>query len=473
MKGNKAMRLYNTLTGEEKEFAPADGKTVKMYVCGVTPYSSTHVGHALSYVVFDTLRRYLEYQGYQVRHIQNFTDVDDKIIQRAQEAGISEDELTERYIDDYFRTMDALNIQRAEAYPRATQEIGPILDTIGNLVDKGYAYPAGGDVYFRVNRKEDYGKLSHRSLEGMIAGARVQVDEDKEHPMDFVLWKGAKPGEPSWDSPWGPGRPGWHIECTAMSLRYLDYPLDIHGGGQDLIFPHHENEIAQSEAHTGIQPFAHHWVHNGLLQLGEDKMSKSLGNLVSVEEALATYSADALRTYFLSSHYRSPLQYSDEGSAAMERSMDRFRHALRPATEDEAAIEATNQGQEPLDSDPYLERFMGAMDDDLNTPQAIAALFDLARDINRERGAGRSVKAAQSRLREMGGILGLTFEEPAARNDELAAKPFIDLLVSTRTELRQARQFELADRIRDQLASQGVMLEDSAQGTTWRYQRSA
>ena len=457
------MRLYNTLTGEAKEFAPADGKTVKMYVCGVTPYSSTHVGHALSYVVFDTLRRYLEHLGYQVKHVQNFTDVDDKIIQRAQEAGVSEDELTEQFIADFFRTMDALNISRADLYPRATQEIGPILDTIGDLVDKGFAYPAGGDVYFRVNRKDDYGKLSHRTLEGMIAGARVQVDEDKEHPMDFVLWKGAKPGEPSWDSPWGPGRPGWHIECTAMSLRYLDYPLDIHGGGQDLIFPHHENEIAQSEAHTGVRPFAHHWVHNGLLQLGDDKMSKSLGNLVSVEEALERYSPDALRAYFLSSHYRSPLQYSDEGSAAMERSMERFRHALRPDTWDGGAA--------TLDSGPYRQRFMAAMDDDLNTPQAIAALFDLAREINRERDAGRSVAAAQSTLRELGGILGLTFAERVAGSDELAAKPFIDLLVNTRAELRQARQFALADRIRDELAAQGVVLEDTAQGTLWKYQR--
>ena len=460
------MRLYNTLTGEEKEFAPADGNTVKMYVCGVTPYSSTHVGHALSYVVFDTLRRYLQHLGYQVKHIQNFTDVDDKIIQRAQEAGITEERLTEQYIDDFFRTMDALNILRAEVYPRATQEIGPILDTIQNLVDKGYAYAAAGDVYFRVNRKEDYGKLSHRTLDGMIAGARIQVDEDKEHPMDFVLWKGAKPGEPAWESPWGPGRPGWHIECTAMSLRYLDYPLDIHGGGQDLIFPHHENEIAQSEAHTGITPFAHHWVHNGLLQLGDDKMSKSLGNLVSVEEALERYSADALRVYFLSSHYRSPLQYSDEGSAAMERSMDRFRHALRPSEGAEAAGEA-------LDASSFRDRFMAAMEDDLNTPQAVAALFDLAREINREREAGRSVSDAQDILRQLGGILGLTFEGRSMDDDELAAKPFIDLLISTRAELRQARQFALADRIRDELAAQGVFLEDSAQGTIWRYQGGA
>ncbi|MCD5403348.1 MAG: class I tRNA ligase family protein, partial [Dehalococcoidia bacterium] len=238
------MKLYNTLSHEAQEFAPADGKTVKMYVCGVTPYSSTHVGHALSYVAFDTLRRYLEFLGFDVLHVQNFTDVDDKIINRAKEQGIEPDELAEEFIDDFYRTMDALNIQRAHVYPRATQEIGPIIETIQTLVDNGSAYPAGGDVFFRVTKKDDYGKLSHRTLDGMQAGARIEIDENKEHPMDFVLWKGARPGEPSWESPWGPGRPGWHIECTAMSMTYLGATLDIHGGGQDLIFPHHENEIA-------------------------------------------------------------------------------------------------------------------------------------------------------------------------------------------------------------------------------------
>ena len=464
------MRLYNTLTGQERDFVPADGKTVKMYVCGVTPYSATHVGHALSYVIFDTLRRYLEHLGYQVKHVQNFTDVDDKIIQRAQEAGISEEELSERYIADFFRTMDALNIRRADTYPRATREIPGIIAAIQDLVDKDFAYPAGGDVYFRVNRRPDYGKLSHRTLEGMIAGARVQVDEDKEHPMDFALWKGAKAGEPAWESPWGPGRPGWHIECTAMSLRYLDYPLDIHGGGQDLIFPHHENEIAQSEAYTGIEPFANYWVHNGLLRLGEDKMSKSLGNLVSVEEALEHYSADALRAYFLSSHYRSPLQYSDEGSAAMERSFDRFHHALRPDRDGDAGATGDNSGV-ALSPAPFQERFTAAMDDDLNTPQAIAALFDLAREINRARDAGQPVAAAQDALRQLGGILGLTFEGRPAGREELAAQPFIELLVNTRAELRQARQYALADQIRDNLAAQGVVLEDTPNGTLWQYQR--
>ena len=454
------MKLYNTLSGRVEEFVPADGNQVKMYVCGVTPYSSTHVGHALSYVVFDTLRRYLEHKGYAVRHVQNFTDVDDKIIQRAQEAGVSEVELVEEFIGDYFDSMDALNIQRASEYPRATREIPRIIDAIAGLIDRGHAYPAAGDVYFRVTSKDDYGKLSHRSLDNMIAGARIQVDENKEHPMDFVLWKGAKPGEPSWESPWGPGRPGWHIECTAMSLEYLGEQLDIHGGGQDLVFPHHENEIAQSECYTGAKPFSRYWMHNGLLQLGSDKMSKSLGNLVSVVEALERYSPDAMRLYFLSSHYRSPLAYSDEGAAAVERSLDRVRHALTPG----------NGSGPPVDASPHRARFAAAMDDDLNTPQAIAALFDLARDINRGRDDGQSIDDGQAALRELGGVLGLTFAERAGSDADLAATPFIDLLVSVRSELRAARQFALADQIRDGLAEQGVALEDGPQGTQWQRQ---
>jgi cysteinyl-tRNA synthetase len=455
------MKLYNTLSGKEEKFVPTDGKKVKMYVCGVTPYSSTHVGHALSYVIFDVLRRYLEYQGYEVHHVQNFTDVDDKIIQRAQQQGISEDELAQQYIDDFFRAMDALNIKRAHSYPRATQEIPRIVDTIKGLMDWDYAYSVNGDVYFRVTKSEGYGKLSHRTLDGMVAGARIQVDEDKEHPMDFALWKGAKPGEPSWDSPWGPGRPGWHIECTTMSLDHLGDPLDIHGGGQDLIFPHHENEIAQSEAYTGRQPFARYWVHNGLLQLGEDKMSKSLGNLVSVEEALDRYRPDTLRLYFLSSHYRSPLNYSDEGAQAIERSMERFHHALRPSD---------NSG-ESMDARPFEKRLVAAMDDDLNTPQAIAALFDLAREINRAGEAGQSINEAQDTLRNLGSILGLTFQGQSTNGQGLlSALPFIDLLLSTRAELRKAKQYALADKIREGLAEQGIVLEDTSQGTLWQYQ---
>ena len=455
------MKLYNTLAGEVEEFVPSDGQSVKMYICGVTPYSSTHVGHALSYVAFDVLRRYLEHLGYKVRHVQNFTDVDDKIILKAQEEGVTPQELVDRFVEDFFRGMDALNVQRADVYPLATQEMTPIIDTIQNLVDKGYAYPGGGDVFFRVTKSKDYGKLSHRTLEGMQAGARIEVDPHKEHPMDFVLWKGAKSGEPSWESPWGPGRPGWHIECTSMAMTYLGESLDIHGGGQDLIFPHHENEIAQSEASTDAMPFSRYWVHNGLLQLGEDKMSKSLGNLVSLDAALANYSADSLRLYFLSSHYRSPLSYSEEGCAAMERSSDRLRHVL--------ARDGGGKG-ESMDTGDYQERFLSAMDEDLNTPRALAVLFDLARDMNRAGDEGQDITPAQDCLRRLGGILGLTFQETTSGgNDELAAKPFIELLLATRDELRKAKQYEMADHIRDGLDQQGVVLEDTAQGTQWQY----
>lgn len=459
------MKLYNTLTGDASEFTPADGNTVKMYVCGVTPYSSTHVGHALSYVAFDVLRRYLEYLGYEVQHVQNFTDVDDKIIQRAHEQGIDFTALAERYIDDFYRTMDSLNVQRAHSYPRATQEIGPILDTIGSLIDGGYAYPAAGDVYFRVNKSTDYGKLSRRTLEGMQAGARVEVDQSKEHPMDFVLWKGARADEPSWDSPWGPGRPGWHIECSSMSMTYLGEMLDIHGGGQDLIFPHHENEIAQSEASTGAIPFSRYWVHNGLLQLGNDKMSKSLGNLVSVEEALAQYAPDAIRLYFLSSHYRSPLSYSDQGCAAMERSLERLRHALRPDTSSEG---------EPVDPSPFQDQFLEAMNDDLNTPRALAALFDLAREINRGRDDVRPIGSAQDCLRDLGEILGLTFKGRSLHpGDHMAVGPFVELLLETRNQLRQAKQYEQADLIRKGLERRGVTVEDTAQGSVWEYRTTS
>ena len=452
------MKLYNTLTGRAEEFVPA-GDRVKMYVCGITPYAPCHIGHAMSYVVFDVLRRYLEFLGYEVDHVQNFTDIDDKIIQRAQQEGIEPKELVERYIDEFMVNMDALGVKRAGAYPRATEEMPHIVRVIESLIDKGYAYPADGDVYFRVTKTEDYGKLSRRTLEGMIAGARVEVGTGKEHPMDFTLWKSAKEGEPSWESPWGRGRPGWHIECTAMSLVYLGETLDIHGGGQDLVFPHHENETAQSEAFTGKAPFARYWVHNGLLHLGEDKMSKSLGNLVSVEETLRSHTPDSVRVYFLSSHYRSPLTYSDEILASTQRAADRFLNALKEGPE------ATNTS---LDPQPYRERFLQAMDSDLNTPQALAALFDLAREINRARESGGSVARAQEDLKELGGILGLTMSQPF-QHDIQGATPFIDLLVGTREQLRSAKQYALADQIREGLAELRVAVEDSPQGTSWKY----
>ena len=452
------IKIHDTLTNSKNELEI--NKKIRIYLCGVTVYDDSHIGHARTIIIFDTLRRFLESKKIDVELIQNFTDVDDKIIERANEEGITGDQLTDRFINDFFATMDRLNVQRADSYPRATQEIPGIRTTITTLIDKEFAYPANGDVYFRVTKSSDYGKLSHRTLDGMIAGARIQVDENKEHPMDFVLWKSAKPGEPSWESPWGPGRPGWHIECTAMALDQLGDPLDIHGGGHDLVFPHHENKIAQSEAFTGRVPFTRYWVHNGLLQFGDDKMSKSLGNLVSAEEALNSYTADALRIYFLDSHYRSPLGYSSDGAAARERSMDRLRQALKTAS----------PNADSLDSSSYKERFLLAMDDDLNTPQAIACLFDLAREINRASESGRSTEVAQNTLKDLGSILGLTFEEKTVNSVDLAAKPFIDLLVSTRQQLREAKQYDLADTIRDELTNHGITIEDKPQGSEWQYE---
>jgi cysteinyl-tRNA synthetase len=380
------------------------------------------------------------------------------MIQVAAREGISVQELAERNIQAYLDEMDALNVLRAHVQPRATEEIDKIVEMIQGLMDKGYAYAVDGDVYFRVRMDEDYGKLSHRSLESMMAGARVEVGENKEDVADFALWKSQKPGEPAWDSPWGPGRPGWHIECSAMSLKYLGDTLDIHGGGQDLIFPHHENEIAQTESFTGVAPFVRFWVHNGLMQLGADKMSKSLGNIISPKEALKKYSPDALRLFFLSSHYRSPLVYGEESIAAQERAAERLRNALK-------AEGSPGEGS-PLDPQPYKARFGEAMDDDLNTPRALATLFDLARDINRGREEGHGVRIAQDALRELAGVLGLTLREPESKSADVA--PFIELLLETRSELRAAKSYDMADKIRARLAELGVTLEDTPQGTTWK-----
>jgi cysteinyl-tRNA synthetase len=450
------MRLYSTLTRREEEFVPA-GDTVKMYVCGPNLYAPCHVGHAMSYVVFDVLRRYLEYRGYQVRHVQNFTDIEDKIIARAQAMDVTTDELARQYVERFFTDMDKLNIQRAHVYPLATHEIPGMIEMIQGLIAKGHAYPVDGDVYFRVTSDDDYGKLSGRALDDLQAGARIEVDERKEHPMDFALWKASKPGEPSWESPWGQGRPGWHIECSVMSRRYLGETLDIHGGGQDLIFPHHENELAQSESYTGVTPFVRFWVHNGLARLsdGEEKMTRSLGNLVSITDALEQHGADTLRLFILSSNYRSPLTYGDEPLAAARRGVERLRTAAHAASAD----------GDPLDGGRFRDRFIEAMENDLNTAQAMAALFDLARDINRARDEGRDIKPAQAVLLELSGVFGLTL---AAEEREIAAAPFIEALIALREELRQAKQFALADSIRSRLDGLGIALEDSREGTVWK-----
>ncbi len=450
------MKIHNTLSGKTEDFEALDGK-VNMYVCGITPYSASHIGHAMMSVIFDVVRRYLEFKGYDVRHIQNFTDIDDKMILAANSTGIDVADLAESNIADYLAEMDALNVARAHEYPRATAEIGKITEIIAKLIEKGYAYPVAGDVYFRVNQDEDYGKLSNRDLDGLIAGARVEVDERKEDAMDFALWKSQKPGEPAWDSPWGMGRPGWHIECSAMAIKYLGSSIDIHGGGRDLIFPHHENEIAQSESFTDEVPFSRFWMHNGMLRLGEDKMSKSIGNIVTVGEALSSYSPDALRLFFLSSHYRAPLLYTEANVAGQERALERLKNAVRPASA--ASVGST------IDASPAKAQFVEAMDDDFNTPRALAAMFDLAREINRGKDEGADVLGAQDTLRELSGVLGISLDETA---EPSAAGPFVQMLVNVRTELRAARQFDIADSIRDRLSELGVTIEDTPEGTEWR-----
>jgi len=478
------VKVFDTLSGQKTELKP-QGKTVNIYVCGVTVYDECHIGHAMSYVIFDAVRRYLEFRGYKVKHVQNFTDIDDKIINRANQLGISSSELSEKYINEYFKDMDALNIKRAHVYPRATEEIPKIVEVIQGLIDKGFAYESGGSVYFRVKNFPGYGKLSRQALDDMISRGSAE-EGDKEFPLDFALWKAAKPGEPFWPSPWGQGRPGWHIECSAMALKYLGKTLDIHGGGQDLIFPHHENEITQSESFTGVAPFVRHWLHNGLLQLGENKMSKSLGNLITVKQALERYSSDAIRLFILSSHYRSPLTYSEEALKAAESGMERLRQAARDGGKADGSA---------LDAEPYKSRFTGSMDDDFNTAQALAAIFELAREINRGREEKCDVAAAQNTLKELTGVLGFTLGEPKKpplesgpfitllkelskefnqtpkHNPEMNAEQLIQLLIETREKLRKAKQWQLADTVRQRLTGLGIALEDKTEGTVWKRSR--
>ena len=460
------MRLHNTLTAKVEEFTPREDKNVLMYVCGITPYSESHIGHAMCYIIFDVLRRYLEYRGYTVKHVQNYTDIDDKLIAAAEREGVPMSEIAERYIGEFQRDCEILNIQPAHMYPRATEEIPAIVEMIEGLIEKGYAYmgpkrDGNSDVYFRVEKKEDYGKLSKRSLETMLSGARIEPLEGKENPMDFTLWKGAKPGEPAWDSPWGKGRPGWHIECSAMSLHHLGEQIDLHGGGLDLAFPHHENEIAQTEAYTGKAPFSKFWVHNGFVQMGEEKMSKSLGNVLSMRGAIDAYGPDGLRLFVLSSGYRSPLTYSEEAMAAAKAGADRLRNAVTAAD---------NENGDKLDASGFRDQFVTAMEDDFNTSQAVALLFSLAREINRASTAGGSVADAQGILRELSGVLGLQLDKAGGGQDAMAAAPFIDLLISLRKDLRAAKQYELADRVRSGLAEQGITLEDGPNGTVWKTQ---
>jgi cysteinyl-tRNA synthetase len=481
------MKVFNTLSGEKEEFRPQSDE-VRMYVCGVTPYDEAHLGHAMSYTIFDVIRRYLQFRGYKVKYVQNVTDIDDKIINRANRLGISPRELADKFTKSYFDDMAALNIGRPDRTPYATEEIPKMIEIVQGLIDKGYAYPAQGSVYFRVRNVPDYGKLSHRNLESMMAGIRIEPGEEKEHPMDFVLWKASKPGEPTWDSPWGPGRPGWHIECSAMSLRYLGETIDIHGGGQDLVFPHHENEIAQSESFTGVKPFVKYWLHNGMVQLGEEKMSKSLGNLVTIKQALEKYSPDAIRIFVLGSHYRGPLTYSEEALEAAERGAER----LRQTTNNIVSGKKTNK---KINTESYRQRFIDAMDDDFNTAQALATLFDLAREINKYDSQGIEAREARETLKELSGVLGLTFREreappleaellaqtaasvyqelnrPAPPAEEQSAEAIIGNLVNLRQELRKAKKWQQADIIRAKLEEAAITLEDTVKGTVWKRKR--
>ena len=448
------MNLYNTLTGEMEPLSCDDG-VVNMYVCGITPYSSAHLGHAMCAALFDVLRRYLEYKGYSVNHIQNFTDIDDKMIAAANEQGVTVKELADSNIEAYMAELNALNVLPASKYPKATEEIDAIVEVIEGLIEKGYAYHVKGDVYFRVRKNHEYGKLSRRNLDDMLAGARLEVDESKEYPGDFALWKSAKPGEPFWGSPWGDGRPGWHIECTAMALKYLGNKVDIHGGGRDLVFPHHENEIAQSEAYTGVKPFSRFWVHNGTLGYGAEKMSKSLGNVFSIQAALDAFTPESLRLFFISSHYRSPLVFSNDVIQGQEKAIIRLNNAVKAES---------GTGSE-VNVDRYVLAFEEAMDADLNTPRALSAIFDLTREINRGSSSGHNIEHAQSVLLKLLSVLGVDISTEEQHSG--SSEPFIELLLELRQQLRTEKQFALADRIRDSLGDLGIRIEDRDNDTRW------
>ncbi len=472
------IKVFNTLTRKKEELVPLRQGEIRMYVCGVTVYDLSHIGHGRSALAFDVIRRYLRYRGYEVRFIRNFTDVDDKIIKRAHEEGVPPRELAERYIEEYRKDMAALAILPADVEPKATDHIPQMIKLIERLVAKGVAYPLDGDVYFEVKRFPRYGRLSGKNLEELQAGARVEVDERKRNPLDFALWKASKEGEPAWPSPWGPGRPGWHIECSAMSMQYLGESFDIHAGGEDLVFPHHENEIAQSEAATG-RPFVRYWIHNGFVNLGAEKMSKSLGNVLTLKELLRHHEPEALRLYLLGTHYRNPLDFSNERVAEAARALERFRNLFEEA--DRLAAKGTpapgrDQGllEEVAEA---RRRFEEVMDDDFNTAQAVAVLFDLAHRLQsfkskvtqREAAAGAFLLGV-GELMSLGRVLGL-FEEPSrpsqAVDPELRGK--IEALVNARAEARQRRDWAGADRLRDELARLGVTVEDGPEGTTWKW----
>ncbi|MCK4741537.1 MAG: cysteine--tRNA ligase [Anaerolineales bacterium] len=461
------LMIYNTMARKKEQFETLDPGKVRIYVCGPTVYDKAHVGHAMSSIVFDVIRRYLEYKEYDVQHVMNYTDVDDKVILRAQDLGVDPIDLAEQYIDEYDQHLKELNVLPAHVFPRVSTEIETIIGVVKGLIDKGYAYDVDGDVYFRVAKDEDYGRLSRRVLEDMRAGARLGVDERKEDPADFALWKAVKPGEPAWESPWGLGRPGWHIECSAMSLHHLGDQIDIHGGGNDLIFPHHENEIAQSESYTG-KPFARYWVHNGMMQLSGEDMSKSTGNVFTIEQFLGKYDADVLRLLILNASYRSPLTYNEDVIKQAAHALERLKGGLRSASPlpdlDLGIAKSLAQAAEQASTG-----FETAMDDDFNSAGALGHLFELVRAINEARTAGidqENLGDAQDTLCKLAGVLGLSLAQKNHLDAEVA--PFIELLLEIRRELRTAKQWELSDMIRDRLSEMGISLEDGKGGTVWR-----
>lgn len=462
------MQIFNTLTRQKEEFVPQVPGEYRIYVCGPTVYNYIHIGNARPLCIFDILRRYLEYRGYNVKFVQNFTDIDDKIIRRANEEHVDFSEISERYIKEFWTDADGLNVRHATINPKATENIDAIIQIISTLIEKGYAYEAQGDVYFSTEKFKDYGKLSHQPLEDLEAGARIMVGEVKREPMDFAVWKAAKPGEPAWDSPWGKGRPGWHIECSAMNWRYLGDTIDIHCGGQDLIFPHHENEIAQSECFTG-KPFAHYWMHNGYINVDNVKMSKSLGNFFTVRDVAEKYGYEPIRYLLISAQYRSPINYSTDIIEQCIAALNRL-YTCRDSLDFELknAADAEHDGDKAIIDgfDKYREQFIAAMDDDLNTADAIASIFELVRDINTNV-VGKTpskalVEGAIAMFDELTGVLGLVYNRKTETLDS-----DVEALIEARTNARKEKNWAEADRIRDQLKEMGIVLEDTAQGVKW------
>lgn len=478
------IKVYNTLTKRKEDFVPMQEGKASIYVCGVTPYNHPHVGNARPFVTWDVIHRFLEHEGYDVTHVQNFTDVDDKIINSANKEGVQWFDICNRYIDSYFEVMDKLNVKRVHVYPRVSEHIEDIIETVKTLIDRGYAYVVDGDVYYSVEKFEHYGELSGRNLEDMMAGARVDVDDRKKNPMDFALWKAAKPGEPSWTSPWGEGRPGWHIECSTMSMKYLGESFDFHGGGSDLIFPHHENEIAQSEGCTGVHPFVHYWLHNGFITVNEEKMSKSLGNFFMVIDILKHYDPETLRFFIVSTHYRSPLDFSDARLTEAEKSLARLRTAKENltalqgmmsagATEESLALRAK--------AAELREEFMDAMRDDFNTALAISHMFALGKEINiyhkyiTDNGLkpdGKLLDIISAVFAEMCSIIGVLEKDAAVAAEAADSKEteLVEMIINMRQEARAAKNYALADSLRNQLTAIGIVLEDTPQGVKWKKQ---